>query len=239
MTKLEIRLNWLTVLLGINILMFLISALFGLAFKGGAFYSLLFLGAENSELILSGQVWRMVTSSFLHANLIHIAVNMYVLFQLGRYVDRFFGGKKLLIVYVLTAISASALSVAANISGLQVAGISVGASGAVFGLLGFVFVSSWKSEKNPFHVGLPLDYRQLIPYIILNLAFGILIPGINLAAHIGGFIGGCLLALVLRPAYGFASLKKDMFGDILLYISLAFLILSFVGLVIFNISAFL
>ncbi|MBN1915750.1 rhomboid family intramembrane serine protease [Candidatus Dojkabacteria bacterium] len=238
MNRLEIKLNWLTALLGINIFMFIISAVMGLVFGEGALYSLLFLGAESSQLILSGQAWRMITSAFLHANFIHIAANMYVLFQLGGYVERFFGGKKLLTVYILTAIGASALSVTANLSGFQSAGISVGASGAVFGLVGFVFISSWKSERNSFHVELPLDYRQLIPFIILNLIFSILIPGINLAAHVGGFIGGSLLAFVLKPAYGFVSATRDLTGDILFYISLALLIFSFVGLIVFNISIF-
>ena len=229
----ELKLNAFTILLGLNIVMFVISMALG-SFNGSGLYTLLLLGAENNELVLSGQVWRMITSAFLHAGVIHIFANMYYFFQLGRFIEEHFGSKKLFAVYILTAITASALSVLAGEVGIQPAAISVGASGAVFGLLGLVFVSSWRSERNPFHVGLPLDYRQLIPYLIFSLILGVVTPGINNAAHIGGFIGGAILGFILRPEYGYSSLKKDLIGDILFYVSLGAFVLSFGALIIFN-----
>lgn len=226
------------IILGINVVMFFISYTFLRFSPDSEIFGFLLLGAENYELVVSGQVWRMITSAFLHANIIHIVMNMYYFFQIGGIVERFYGEKKFFIIYILTAILASIFSLASNVIFMGYSNISVGASGAIFGLLGLILSASWKGSRDPFHSGLPFDYKQLIPYVLINLAFGFIFPGINNAAHIGGFIGGVVLGLVVRPEIGYSSGKNSILINLAFYISLGILVLSFVSLLLFNLSFF-
>ncbi len=227
-------LNVLYVLLGINIFMFGLTYLYGVYADRPELYTFLALGAENLDLIAAGQVWRMVTAAFLHANLIHLVVNMYYLFQFGTIVERYFGGKKLFVTYIFTAITASAMSILITYIFGNPASISVGASGAIFGILGLIMVSAWKGERQHHTFGIPVDYRSLIPYFLISIALGFLAAGVNNAAHIGGFLGGAILGLIMKPQIGYPSGKQDVFEGIGFYIALLLAILSFVGLIVFN-----
>ncbi|MFP4057955.1 MAG: rhomboid family intramembrane serine protease [Candidatus Brocadiia bacterium] len=157
--------------------------------------ALLCLGAKDNRLVLEfGEWWRLVSSGFLHASILHLCVNVYALVALGLAVERLWGSARFLLLYVVALVGGSLASLAATPRP------SVGASGAVFGLFGAVVVFS-------------TAYRRLIPrrrraalWVNLaaiagvNVVLGVLVPFIDNAAHGGGFLAGAAAALVLRPS---------------------------------------
>jgi rhomboid protease GluP len=149
-------------------------------------------GANFGPLTLGGQWWRTTTCTFLHFGLLHIGFNMYVLWQLGRLVERLVGNSGLLILYGATGIAASVASLAWNPTP-----VSAGASGAVFGvcgaLLGFIAL---RHDTIPKVVLMDLK-SSLITFVIYNVAFGAVVPAIDMAAHLGGLAYGVLCGLLL------------------------------------------
>lgn len=168
-------------------------------------------GAKVNSLIdRQLEWWRFVTPIFLHGNLVHLFMNMYGLWAIGPYVERLYGSAKFVFFWVATGIAgvvASYLSVQPGIHSSGPLGrfifkdnpnlISVGASGALFGLIGVLFVFGIK-----FRHELPEGFKRafglgMLPTILLNVAIGFMIPVIDNAAHMGGLISGALLALVV------------------------------------------
>ena len=139
-------------------------------------------GGNIKELVKSGEYYRLLTCIFLHAGIIHIACNMYSLYVIGSQLESFFGKIRYLIIFLLSGICGSILSIAFNNNDA----ISIGASGAIFGLLGAIVYFGYHYRV---YLGNALK-NQIIPIIILNLSIGFLTPGIDNFAHIGGLIGG-------------------------------------------------
>ncbi len=181
-----------------------------IAMGGGAF-PLLLLGANTPLLILEGEVWRLMTSGFLHTNLLHFALNMYALWLLGGFVERFYNKRKFLVVYLAGILAGSLVSfLVASISIFAGAGggsllslgtlagtvFSLGASGGIFALLGLVIGTSFFGRNAP---DLPIDRNQLLLIAGLNLLFGFAFPGVDNAAHIGGLLMGLALSRVAMP----------------------------------------
>lgn len=137
------------------------------------------------ELVNNGQYWRLFTSAFLHADVIHLFVNMYSLNIIGTQIETFLGKKKFLTIYALSAITASLMSAVITRSS------SVGASGALFGLLGSLLYFGYNYRV---YFGSVLK-SQIIPVILINLIIGFTIPFIDNAAHIGGLFGGIFIAM--------------------------------------------
>jgi rhomboid protease GluP len=149
-----------------------------------------------------GQWWRIFTGAFLHENLLHIGLNMFALFQVGSVVEALYGKVRFTLLYVV-AIIGSGLAVVAFNYDIP----TLGASGAIFGLFGALVA-----------VGLRLGQRgrsligQVLPIILINLVFTVSVPGISIAAHVGGLVTGFLAGLVLfmmpasrpTPAYAYA-----------------------------------
>ncbi len=168
-------------------------------------------GAKVNYLIYAKhQWWRFVTPMFLHVNLLHLLVNMYSLWIVGPYVEKLYGSAKFVVFWVLTGVAgvlASYLTVRPNLAVGPVARFifktadspSAGASGALFGLVGVLFVFGIK-----FRHELPEGFRRafgtgLLPMIMLNLVIGYMGRGfIDNAAHLGGMVSGALLALVVE-----------------------------------------
>jgi membrane associated rhomboid family serine protease len=129
--------------------------------------------------------WTVVTSLFAHASVIHLAFNMYSLFALGPALEQALGHRRFAILYFLSGIGGSM-----GVLLLDSAPV-LGASGAIFGLLGAYFVIARKMGGSS---------KQLIVVIVLNLAIGFVIPNVAWQAHVGGLIVGCLVAVVyLQP----------------------------------------
>ncbi len=146
-------------------------------------------GLPGNEVYVSdGSDWyRLVTSGFLHFGILHIAFNLYFLYVLGRIIEPLIGRIKFLLVYVASLLAGSAGAIV-----LQPEGLHGGASGAVFGLLGLLFVGYYLRGINPFTTGIGT-------VLILNLVITFTIGGISIGGHLGGVIAGGLCALVVIP----------------------------------------
>ena len=169
--------------------------------------------ALNPNAVRAGEYWRLITAAFLHANIIHLFVNMYALHILGTQVETFLGRWKFLLIYLISAITGSLLSVTITNH------LSVGASGAIFGLLGALAYFGYHYRL---YLGDALR-GQIIPVIIINLAIGFAIPYIDNAAHIGGLIGGAFIAMAVGIGRKEDKLSR-INGVIISIIYLAFLI---------------
>lgn len=180
-------------IIGVNVLMYLITAVL----SQNIFYSnqdvLIELGAKYNELISKGEYYRLVTSMFLHGGLLHIALNMYSLYSIGPLIERIYGKVKYLSVYFISGIIASIFSYIFSDS------VSIGASGAIFGLLGTTLVFAIKMRNN---LGKGF-LKNVASVIVINLFIGFSLPNIDNYAHLGGLIGGIIMALL------FYGVRKD------------------------------
>ena len=151
-------------------------------------YTLLVFGANVDTLTKNGDYYRLFTSMFLHIGILHLLCNMYSLYIIGKEVENVFGKVKYLIIYLLSGIAGSVLSLAFNHNT-----ICAGASGAIFGLLGALLYFGYYYRT---YLGATLT-RSIIPVIVLNLIIGFTSSGIDNAAHIGGLVGGILIAMAV------------------------------------------
>ena len=163
------------------------------------------LGANHGLLVRAGQIWRIFTCMFLHAGIIHLGLNMYSLYVVGPHVEDFFGKWKFLLIYLISGISGSLLSI-----GLNGNVASVGASGAIFGLFGALAYFGYTYRG---YIGAMIK-GQIGPIIVYNLLIGLFIPGIDMWGHVGGLIGGVISAYML----GTIDNKKYNLGNILLMV---------------------
>ena len=143
----------------------------------------------NEGVIRYHEYYRLVTGMFLHADIMHIAFNMYALYIIGRQLESYIGRTRFLIVYIVSGIFGSMLSVALHVDSFA----AVGASGAIFGLMGALVYFGYHYRLYLGNVVL----SQIAPIIILNLALGFAVSGIDNWAHIGGLIGGILSTMIV------------------------------------------
>ncbi len=189
-------------LIAINILVFILSFVFNLMNDF----------AVNRYFITHGEPYRLITGIFLHAGVIHLLFNMYALYIIGMQLESFLGKSKFLAVYLLSGLAGSMLSI------FMSPGFSVGASGAIFGLLGSLLYFGY-------HYRVYLDTvikSQIIPLIVINLLLGFFISGIDIWAHIGGLIGGLLATMAVGVKYKSTTFEK-INGWILYLIFIIFL----------------
>ena len=151
------------------------------------FPSLTALGAVNGTLVRNGQIYRLITSMFMHGSIWHLLCNMYSLYVIGCATENYFGKKKFLLIYLVSGIIGSMFSCIFN------TGWSLGASGAIFGLMGALCYFGYYYRL---YMGKAL-YSEIIPVIVLNLALSIIVSNIDFYAHIGGLIGGVFITMGL------------------------------------------
>ncbi|MDD3048612.1 MAG: rhomboid family intramembrane serine protease [Bacilli bacterium] len=199
-------------LMALNLIVFACMYLFG---KGSSDNNTLVnFGALVSEYVKAGDYYRLITATFLHIGVIHLAFNMYALYILGPQIESYFGHFKYLAIYLFSALLGSLLSII-----LTPGVISAGASGAIFGLLGSMLYFGYHYRV---YLGNVLK-TQIIPLIIINLAIGFLMPGIDQFAHLGGLVGGYLMANAVGVKN--KSTKVDIInGSIVCALALIFLI---------------
>ncbi len=200
------------VLLGINCAVFLAMVLGGVSPVSPQPQQLLHWGADYGGFVLGyGQWWRLVTAMFVHVGFLHLATNMWCLWNLGLLGEPLLGGPGLVAAYLLTGFAGNLLSVATH-PGLQSSGadgvIGAGASGAIFGLAG-VLIVLLSSRYLPLPVADRNALRKnVIWFAVLNfvLAFGVDLGHFSVridnTAHLGGFLAGLLLALPMVPRIG-------------------------------------
>lgn len=181
-------------------------------------------GANNPSLIkFQGFIglYRLITSAFMHSDIFHLTINMYSLYLVGEKVETYYGKKKFLLIYIISAIVGSAFS---NVF-LSLKGISIGASGAIFGIFGALayFSYNYRSTIGNFF------RSSIIPTIIINLILGFTIPNIDIYGHLGGLFAGVLISMSL----GCPGKRKNKVSIINSIITLS-LLTTFMIYMIFN-----
>ncbi|KAI8540350.1 hypothetical protein RHMOL_Rhmol09G0256200 [Rhododendron molle] len=162
---------------------------------------------EWEKVVHEHQSWRLISCIWLHAGIIHLVVNMLSLVFIGIRLEQQFGFVRIGIIYLLSGFGGSVLSTLFIRNS-----ISVGASGALFGLLGAMLselITNWSIYSNK-----AAALVTLVVIVVLNLGLGIL-PGVDNFAHIGGFLTGFLLGFVLlpRPQYGWME-RRNLPADV-------------------------
>ena len=197
------------IFMGICLVLYILSGLYSsnlielkpnVLYKYGALVNFNMMGNNVTEL------YRLVSSVFLHGGLLHLICNMYSLYVIGPQLESFFGKTKYTIIFIGSGVIGNLLSMAF----LQDTYVSVGASGAIFGLLGALLYFGY-------HYRVYLSgviKSQIIPLIILNLVIGFVGTSINNLAHIGGLIGGVLVSMAVGVKY--KSAKSDIVNGIIM-----------------------
>jgi len=170
-------------LVGLNIAVYVITAAQGAGINspGGTLFAKWVL---FGPAVANGDWWRLITSTFLHASLLHIAFNMYFLWFVGSPVEMALGRGRFLLVYIVSGLAGSAGALVYTPTSP-----TVGASGAIFGILGAALVL--ERQRN-FVLG-----GSALALVLINLVLSFAISGISIGGHIGGLVGGALCTLVL------------------------------------------
>lgn len=228
------------VLLVANIFVFILTALTAKSTGDDAAFiaTLVAFGGKLNSLIRAGEWWRFVTPIFLHGDILHLLMNMYGLWILGPYVERLYGSAKFVFFWVVTGVAGVVASYLTMRPDMQlnrvssflfknVDAVSVGASGALFGLIGVLFVFGIK-----FRHELPDGFKRafgtgMLPTIMLNVFIGLTIPVIDNAAHMGGMLAGAALALVVSYKRPGERQSVAVFWHVLQVAALALVALSF------------
>jgi len=184
---------------GINVAVFIAMCLAGVSMLDNpAGQDLVRWGANFGPLTLSGQWWRLLTCVFIHGGLLHIAFNMWCLWDLGRLAESVYGHWTFAVVYLICGLAASLASVI-----WKPVILSVGASGAIFGIAGALIASFYLGEFSLPRAALSGMLRSVVVFVGYNLFFGAVIARTDNAAHIGGLLMGLLLgALIAKVAPG-------------------------------------
>src|SRR5579862_777250 len=168
-------------LIAANFVIYLITASQGggINSPGGSLFA---KWALYGPLVGHGDWWRLITAAFLHANILHIATNMYVLWIIGSHVEEYLGRTRFVALYFVAGLAGSAGALVAT-----PLAVTVGASGAIFGILGAWLIIEWQTTGRL--------AGNALTWIVINLALSIAIPGISIGGHMGGLIGGILVTL--------------------------------------------
>lgn len=184
-----------TALIGLSLLMFVVMVAKGVSPAQPTTAQLLRWGADFGPRTFGGQPWRLLVSCFIHAGFLHLLFNMWCLWSLGMFVERFLGRGTYLLAYLLAGIAGAVASV-----WWHPLSVGVGASGAIFGLAGLM-VTLLRSGQ----LSLPAEYlkhhsKSILGFIGYNLFFGFINPHIDNAAHLGGLAAGLLMGALLPVA---------------------------------------
>jgi rhomboid protease GluP len=185
-------------LIGANVLVFAAMLMAGAGLWHSQNGVQLAWGANFGPATQDGQWWRLGSALFLHFGLLHLAMNMLALWDGGRLVERMYGHVRFLAIYFIAGLCGNIASLAAHGSGA----VSGGASGAIFGIYGALLWYVWH-QRRQMHA---FDFRWLfwgaLAFTALAISLGLVIPGIDNAAHLGGLATGTLAAAALTPQRG-------------------------------------
>ncbi len=185
-----------TLLVAINVIVYLLISIIGVNgnILDNSNNSLLVAWGQIGQLVFAGQYWRIFTAMFLHLSILHIGLNMLSLFLVGRAVEVLYGKWRYLTIYMLSGILGGV--VALFFTPLNV--VSVGASGAIFGVFGAIGVFFIVNRRTLGAYGNGA-IGQWIFWLGLNLVWGFATPGIGILDHIGGLVAGMVIALIIMP----------------------------------------
>ena len=183
-----------TAIVALNLLVFIAMVFSGSSAIEPTIDALVKWGANDGMHTLLVQPWRMLTSNYVHIGIIHIALNMWCLWNLGALAERIFDRWTYFLTYTLCGISGSLVSIA-----LHPIRVGAGASGAIFGMAG-ALISALYLGHLPIHPrALKATLKSLLSFAGYNLFFGAVVPAIDNSAHIGGLVSGLILGAVLAP----------------------------------------
>ena len=200
-------------LLSVNLLLWLLVEM-----SGGSTNTdvLLKFGAMEAQHIAAGDYWRLFTATFLHSGLLHLSFNCIALFIFGHQLEQIYGHTRFIAIYFIAGLAGSATSYALSISAAPNT-LGVGASGAVFGLLGGL-VAFYTVHRDKFGAIGRQSLTGLLVIVAINVALGFVVPGIDNFAHIGGFVAGLLVGLAyysdlqsrVRPLWMASERRSDI-----------------------------
>ena len=167
-------------LIAINVAIYLVTAVQGNGINapGGELFAKMWLDGPD---VANGDWWRLITAAFLHASLLHIGFNMLALWWFGAPVEEYLGRARFIGLYLVSGLAGSAGALT------QTQGVTVGASGAIFGILGAMLILEWQATGR---LG-----GNAMTLIVINLALSFALSNISIGGHIGGLIGGILTTL--------------------------------------------
>lgn len=170
------------VLIGLNVLAYMAMAAVG--GQGGSIYG---RGVIWGPLVADGEWWRIVSGAFLHASPLHLGMNMFLLYLLAKELEPAVGHVRFLLIYAVSLLGGSlgVLLLAPN-------DVTLGASGAIFGLMGALVVMQLRARQNPWNSGLG-------GLIVINLIITFAVPGISIGGHLGGLVAGAAAGLLVTP----------------------------------------
>lgn len=183
-------------LVAINVLMFVAMVVKGASVTQPTPDQLLRWGANFGALTLTGQWWRLLTAMFVHIGIVHLALNMWCLWDLGILAEYLYGPKTFLALYLMTGLAASVVSVARN-----PLVVTAGASGAIFGLAGALIATLYLGKLAAPRGALRISLISLVVFAAYVVAYGFMKSGIDNGAHIGGLVSGLLLGSVLSQDF--------------------------------------
>ena len=202
---------------------------------GGSTKVLINIGANYGPYVKNGETWRLLTSVFLHSGISHLIFNSIALLAFGNLIETIFGKRNFLVLYLCSGISGSALSVTFNPNT-----VSVGASGAIFGMLGGLIIYYFFMKKfNPDYAKNNLFGLGLM--LLINLFYGLSSSRIDNWAHLGGLLGGMFCSFVLIKfnlnsfSLGIFNVSRIHSNYKRIYIFLSFFIWSCIIFLLINI----
>jgi len=179
-------------------------------------YTLVKYGGMHKALVFEGDFYRLITSSFLHAGLMHLIFNMYALFLLGKTTEGVLGSIKYFIVYFMSVLMGSLLSMVFVPEALH-----VGASGGLYGVMGALMYFGYNNRS----VFGGLLRNSLVPLLAINLIFSIVVPGINFVGHLGGLVGGFFTTMALGTLNDDKKMRiNGIIATIVLYTGITYMI---------------
>jgi rhomboid protease GluP len=197
--------TWVTpTLVALNVLVWLLNVLAGMSPMSPRPIDLAMWGANHLPLTVE-QPWRLLAATFLHGGIIHLAFNMWALWDTGRLAERFYGNLQLGLIYLVAGLSGSVASLffAAR------TGVSVGASGAIFGVVGCLLAAIFtKAHKLP-PVLVQSMRSSMLMFVGFSLFMGFTAGFIDNAAHIGGLAGGFLMGMVLAEKFDADEFRRQ------------------------------
>ena len=192
-----------TLLVAINVIVYLILAIMGGSIMNIPNDTLVHLGAQTGQTLVAGQYWRIFTAMFLHFSILHVGLNMLSLYLVGRAVEVLYGKWRYLTIYLLSGIVGGIATFfftqlpALNAS-QPVDITAAGASGAIFGVFGAIGVFFIVNRRALGAYGNGA-IGQWVFWLGLNLIWGFTTPGIGILDHIGGLVAGIVIALIVMP----------------------------------------
>lgn len=197
-------------LIAIQVVVFLMMTM-----MGGSTNTVVLLksGALNASLVQAGQWWRLITPVFVHIGFAHILINSITLYFIGLYIEQLFGHWRMLVIYFVSAIAGNLLSAFWIPNGL-----SAGASTAIFGLFGAFIMLGVTFRENQ---AIRMLGRQFLILVVLNIVTDLFVPGIDLAGHLGGLVGGFLAGYAVgAPRLGHVNSVERVLATVVLVLGL-------------------